>query len=126
MKPCIKSILVCIALLGLLGLSACSVPKKENQLKSPTPSYTPLPSPLSDIVYDADTPEQMLEEGKQVFQNSCGRCHKLPVVRQIKAFPSDGAMVVGTLQMAELAKVPQEDLEKLIRYLLALRHDRSP
>lgn len=126
MRHCIKTISICIPLLGSLLLLACSGPGDKTRPQTPTPASSPSALSPSDIVYDPSTPEQVLKDGKQVFQRSCGKCHKLPLERQIKAFPTDGAMVVGILQMADLAKVPQEERESLLRYLLAVRYGRRP
>jgi len=80
----------------------------------------PAPEP---ITFDPATPQSVLLEGKATFEASCGICHALPTVSDMKAFPTDAALVVFETGMAERAALSDADAENVIRYLLALRHD---
>lgn len=96
---------------------------------TPTPTATPVWTPvasLEDIRYDPDTPESILLSGKRTFQSSCPACHDLPTVEQIKGFASDEALLEVGIAMTEIAELPSDFAEKVIRYLLALRYDTAP
>ncbi len=67
-----------------------------------------------------------LTQAKRVYQSSCPACHELPTVESIKAFASDADTVDMAVAMAEGAALKEEDTAKVVRYLLALRHDTAP
>jgi thiosulfate dehydrogenase len=75
------------------------------------------------ITFDPNTPESVLSQGKVIFQGACGVCHSLPTANDMKAFPTDDALVAFEIGMAERAGLSETDAEYVIRYLLALRHD---
>jgi cytochrome c553 len=80
------------------------------------------PAPAS-ITFDPETPESVLSEGKLIFEGACGLCHNLPTTEDMKAFPTDDALVTFEMEMADMAGLSDMDAEYVIRYLLALRHD---
>ena len=75
------------------------------------------------ITFDPNTPQSVLSQGKVIFELSCGICHSLPAANDMKAFPTDDALVAFELGMTERAGLSETDAEYVIRYLLALRHD---
>jgi mono/diheme cytochrome c family protein len=75
------------------------------------------------ITFDPNTPESVLSQGKVIFQGACGVCHSLPTANDMKAFPTDDALVAFEIGMTERAGLSETDAEYVIRYLLALRHD---
>lgn len=98
----------------------------------PAPAPMPMgpePAPaasLEQITYDASTPQSVLMAGRRTFESSCTACHALPTAPRIKAFASDHNMVEYTIGMAQGAGLQQADAERVIRYMLAVRHDTAP
>ncbi|MFH1719848.1 MAG: hypothetical protein ABIF19_21050 [Planctomycetota bacterium] len=80
-------------------------------------------APKQDTSFDPETPESLLLEGKLIFESACAGCHSLPTADDMKAFPTDDALVVLVTGMAEGAGLSDEDAEKVVLYSLALRHD---
>ncbi len=80
------------------------------------------PAPVA-ITFDPETPGPVLSEGKMIFEGVCGICHDLPTAAQMKAFPTDDALVSFNTDMTDRAGLSEMDAEYVIRYLLALRHD---
>ncbi len=104
---------------------------------TPTPAHapaaTPVPTspapplvPLAEITYDPTWPKWYLTQGTQIYQSKCSACHDLPSTKRIKAFGSDAAMVEMVAIMAGVTRLSDEDAARVIRYLLALRHDTAP
>ncbi|UCE47070.1 MAG: hypothetical protein JSW47_15860 [Phycisphaerales bacterium] len=83
----------------------------------------PKQPPPETITFDPDTPQSVLSQGKVIFEGSCGICHALPTASEVKAFPTDDALVTFEIGMAQRAGLSDADTEDLVRYLLALRHD---
>jgi len=75
------------------------------------------------ITFDPETPGSVLSEGKVIFEGACGLCHNMPTAEDMKAFPTDDALVAFEIGMTERAGLAEMDAEYVIRYLLALRHD---
>jgi mono/diheme cytochrome c family protein len=75
------------------------------------------------ITFDPETPGSVLSQGKAIFEGACGICHSLPTANDMKAFPTDDALVAFETGMADRAGLSETDSEYVIRYLLALRHD---
>jgi len=75
------------------------------------------------ITFDPNTPQSVLLQGKAIFEGACGVCHGLPTANDMKAFPTDDALVASEMRMAEWAGLSETNTENVIRYLLALRHD---
>jgi len=75
------------------------------------------------ITFDPNTPASVLSQGKVIFEGACGVCHSLPTANDMKAFPTDDALVAFETGMAEIAGLSTADAESVIRYLLALRHE---
>lgn len=90
-----------------------------------TPAWTPVEA-LTDIQYDPTTPESILLRGKRTFQSSCSACHDLPSNEMISSFSSDQDFLILAIEMTELAELPPEYAEMVIRYLLAVRHGIAP
>jgi thiosulfate dehydrogenase len=80
------------------------------------------PAPQT-ITFDPETPGSVLSQGKVIFEGACGVCHNLPTAEDMKAFPTDDALVAFEMEMTEMAGLSETDAEYVIRYLLALRHD---
>jgi mono/diheme cytochrome c family protein len=92
------------------------------------PSETAYPlaglPPVQSIVFDPGTPESVLASGQRLFENACGACHAPTTAEEIKAYPSDDAMVSVALGMAvEAAGLSEEEAEEVVRYMLAVRHE---
>ncbi len=90
------------------------------------PAPAPPTVPLAEITYEATWPAWYLTQAKRVYQSSCPACHELPTVESIKAFASDADTVDMAVAMAEGAALNEEDAARVVRYLLALRHDTAP
>jgi len=80
-------------------------------------------APEQDTTFDPNTSESVLLEGKLIFESACAACHALPTADDMKAFPTDDALVVFVQGMAEGAGLSEEDAEKVVLYSLSLRHD---
>jgi thiosulfate dehydrogenase len=80
------------------------------------------PAPVT-ITFDPETSGSVLSEGKLIFEGACGLCHNLPTAGDMKAFPTDDALVTFEMEMTDMAGLSDMDAEYVIRYLLALRHD---
>ena len=92
----------------------------------PTSPAPPLVPP-GQITYDPTLSQGYLSQGKQLFQSKCSACHALPPTTRFKAFGSDKAMVeMEVIMTTGMARLSDEDAAKVIRYLLALRHDTAP
>lgn len=120
-----------------LAVIAAYLGSLEPITSAPTPvpatAATPKPTspatllaPLGQITYDPTLSQGYLSQGKQLFQSKCSACHALPLTTRFKAFASDKAMVEWEITMAKMAGLSDEDAVKVIRYLLALRHDTAP
>lgn len=110
---------------SLIESSSISIPTPAPKPASSPSEWTPVAS-LEDVEYDPDTPDNILLTGKRVFQNSCSACHDLPAAQVIKDFASDEALLEVLIPMTELGELPTDYSEKVIRYLLAVRHDTVP
>ena len=109
-------------LLAALMIAACG-PREPTP--SPARQWTPVTS-LEEIRYDPNTPDNILVGGKRIFQNACSACHELPSFQVIKDFPSDKALLEAMIPMTEQSELPMDYSEKVIRYLLAIRHNAVP
>ena len=103
-----------------------TLPPAPQPTPEPTPAPTPAPPPVQDIEYNADTSENILTSGKRTFQSSCSACHDLPTTTRIKEFTSDEEMIELAIPMSEQAGLTLEYAEKVIRYMLAIRHGTAP
>lgn len=82
---------------------------------------------LEAIRFDNATPRDVLLAGRATFEKSCSTCHALPTSEQVNRFATDEALVTfGILMTRHMANLDDEAAEKVIRYLLALRHDAAP
>ncbi len=98
---------------------------------APSPTETPVPAQapvesLEDIKYDPNTPDNILLSGKRTFQSSCSACHDLSSAQVIKDFASDEALLEVAIPMTKLAELSIDNAEKVIRYLIAVRHGTAP
>jgi mono/diheme cytochrome c family protein len=95
----------------------------------PVPAAPPrVAEQVSGVVrYDQSTPRQVLLDGKSIAEKSCAACHALPSAGLVKMFPDDESLVTfATIMTGQMAKLDGQSAEKVIRYLLALRHDAAP
>jgi hypothetical protein len=123
----IIGISICL-LIGILVLAGCQAnevkPKPESVTEPPGP-WTPVAS-LDDIKYDANTPDNIILEGRRTFQSACSACHDLPTTQRITEFISDEKLIEFMIPMSEESGLPLEHSEKIIRYMLAVLHDSVP
>ncbi len=121
MKKIITVSSICI-LIGVLVVAGCQTSVVNPEPPAP---WTPIAS-LEDIKYDANTPDNIILEGRRTYQSSCSACHDLPTTQSIKEFGSDEALIEFTIPMSEVSGLSLEHSEKVIRYLLAVLHNNVP
>ncbi len=116
-------------LISILLLSGCQSNNDKSSGSNPTPEppkpWVPVAS-LEDITYDADTPDNIIIEGRRAYQSSCSACHDLPTTQRIKEFGSNEELIEYTIPMTEAAGIPVEHSEKIIRYMLGVLNDNVP
>lgn len=118
---------VSVALAALLLFSGCSPSAGANataqaSAQPPASNSASFGADLQRVTYDPATPGTVIAEGRDLFVQELRPRHAIRWEESVMLFPTDDSMVAWAAGLARQAGLGAGQTEKVLRYLLAVRH----